>query len=407
MLKFSVLIPTRNRLEYLKYAISSVMKQDYDNWEVIISDNYSEDDIEGYVQLLGDERIKYFRTSAFVPVTDNWNNALEKSTGDYVIMLGDDDCLLQHYFKTCVALIVQYNSPDMLYTSALNYVYPDVLPEAPNGYLITWPNASFLSTEKQPYILDRQVAISLAQQALNFTIMFNFNAQFSLLSRTLINEFKKFGDFYQSPYPDYYSTTALFLKAARILAISFPMVVVGISPKSFGYYYFNNKEKEGIEMLKNLPADCLYQKARKFLMPGSNMNSSWLLAMEAIIKNFGKEFQLNVNYKKYRFLQVLYLYKKFACRENVTCRNLWEMSKFLFWWEKLIYIMPFSLISVFIRFNFKISYFNYLAMKLLYVFSHPSHGASKVLNNSCKNISEVFDEVLFHEIEDYKKTLPS
>ena len=77
-MKFSVLLPTRNRLELLKYAIETVRRQDYDNWEIIISDNYSEEDIAGYIQSLKEPRIKYYRTDSFVPVTDNWNNALEK-----------------------------------------------------------------------------------------------------------------------------------------------------------------------------------------------------------------------------------------------------------------------------------------------------------------------------------------
>ena len=80
-MKFSVLLPTRNRLEYLRYAIETVLRQDYQNWEVIVSDNCSEDDIAGYVASLNDPRICYVRTDTFVPVTDNWNNALRLSTG--------------------------------------------------------------------------------------------------------------------------------------------------------------------------------------------------------------------------------------------------------------------------------------------------------------------------------------
>src|SRR5687768_14162221 len=117
-MKFSVLLPTRNRLEYLRYAVQTVLRQDYADWELIISDNFSEDDIAGYVQSLNDERIKYYRTDSFVPVTDNWNNALYKSSGDYVIMLGDDDGLMPGYFTTMQRLIAEYSEPDVIYTKA-------------------------------------------------------------------------------------------------------------------------------------------------------------------------------------------------------------------------------------------------------------------------------------------------
>jgi glycosyltransferase involved in cell wall biosynthesis len=42
-MKFSVLLPTRNRLNLLSYAIETVIRQDYSDWEIIISDNCSEE----------------------------------------------------------------------------------------------------------------------------------------------------------------------------------------------------------------------------------------------------------------------------------------------------------------------------------------------------------------------------
>ena len=78
---FSVLLPTHDRLEYLRYAVESVRRQDEDDWELIVSDNDSTDDIAGFVEGLGDERVRYVRTESFVPVTENWNNALRHSRG--------------------------------------------------------------------------------------------------------------------------------------------------------------------------------------------------------------------------------------------------------------------------------------------------------------------------------------
>jgi glycosyltransferase involved in cell wall biosynthesis len=81
--KFSVLLPTHNRLELLSRAITTVQQQDNADWEVIVSDNSSKESIEAYINSLKDERIKYVRTDAFIPVTENWHNALKHSRGDY------------------------------------------------------------------------------------------------------------------------------------------------------------------------------------------------------------------------------------------------------------------------------------------------------------------------------------
>src|SRR5439155_8429060 len=94
-----VLLPTRDRLELLRYAIESVRRQKFGDWEIVVSDNDSSQDVGGYVASLGDDRIHYLRTNRFLPVTDNWNKALENSRGDYIVMLGDDDSLLPGYFS--------------------------------------------------------------------------------------------------------------------------------------------------------------------------------------------------------------------------------------------------------------------------------------------------------------------
>ena len=117
-------------------------------------------------------------------------------------MLGDDDCLLDGYFTFCMSLLNQYKFPDMIYNSALNYVYPGVMPGAPQGYLMKWGYASFLVDKQTPAILDRSEAHRLVNEILSFNLSVNFNMQHSLVSRNLITKMLSYGKFYQSPYPD-------------------------------------------------------------------------------------------------------------------------------------------------------------------------------------------------------------
>jgi glycosyltransferase involved in cell wall biosynthesis len=389
-MKFSVLLPTRNRLEYLKYAISSVLYQDYENWEIIVSDNDSEEDIKGYVTSLNDSRVKYFKTKSFCPVTENWNNAMEKSTGDYVVMLGDDDCLLKGYFSHCLSLLNLHQFPDMIYNSAFIYIYPAVLQKIPNGKLEQHGNASFLVGQIAPYILDRRKANKLVNEILNFSVAVNFNMQHSLVSRKLILEMQRYGKFYQSPYPDYYATTALLLKAERVLAVPYPMVVIGVTPKSFGYFYLNNKENDGIAFLQNVPNDEIYQSIVKHIIPGTNMNICWLFANETIRKNFGKEFDLKVNYKKFRLLQVLHQYKKYMCNQGVNFKDLISYWKNLSLWEKFAYFIPYLITLAMRRIPSTLK--ERVANRMVYAFSHPKHGVPKQILGNYKNILEVFHQ---------------
>jgi hypothetical protein len=333
--------------------------------------------------------MKYFRTKSFCPVTENWNNALNLATGDYVIMLGDDDCLLDGYFTYCMVLLKQYQFPDMIYNSALNYVYPGVMPGAPQGYLTKWGYASFLVDKQTPAILDRSEAHRLVNEILSFNLSVNFNMQHSLVSRNLITKMLSYGKFYQSPYPDYYATTALLLKAERILTVPFPMVVIGVTPKSFGCFYFNNKEKQGVDFLQSISKGEDYTSLAKHIIPGTDMNISWLLAMETVRRNFNSEYPIKVNYKKFRFLQVLHQYKKFACREELSFRDMLSYAKRLFIWERFLYFIPF-LIALLIRKGPQNNRGRSWAGKMAYAFSHPSHGTPKQFSGEYKNIMDVF-----------------
>jgi hypothetical protein len=280
----------------------------------------------------------------------------------------------------------------MIYNSALNYVYPEVIPGAPQGYVTQWGYASFLVGQTHPFILDKNEVRLMVKKTLNFTLAVNFNMQHSLISKELIAVMQEYGKFYQSSYPDYYATTSLLLKANRILAVPFPMVVIGVTPKSFGYYYFNNKEQEGIEFLQNASNDEVSRDMARYIISGTNMNISWLLAMETVKKNFGREYALKVNYKKFRFLQVLHQYKKYACREGLYLRDMIVFVKSLFLWEKFAYFIPF-LIALFIRKRSNGEKNRIWATQMAYAFSHPTHGIPKQFPGKYTNILDVFEQI--------------
>ena len=57
----SVVIPTYNRSVDLKRALLSVLDQSLGNFEILVVDNYSQDDTEEMIHLLGDSRIQLFK----------------------------------------------------------------------------------------------------------------------------------------------------------------------------------------------------------------------------------------------------------------------------------------------------------------------------------------------------------
>ncbi|MFH1772970.1 MAG: glycosyltransferase family 2 protein [Patescibacteria group bacterium] len=107
--KVSVCIPAYNRQEYLKNAIKSVLEQTFDNFELIISDDYSPTDLRLVVSEYKDKRIKYFRQKNNLGFIKNWNFCLNQCSGEYIKIMGDDDILLNDCIENQLAGFLNKN----------------------------------------------------------------------------------------------------------------------------------------------------------------------------------------------------------------------------------------------------------------------------------------------------------
>jgi glycosyltransferase involved in cell wall biosynthesis len=297
--KFSVLVPTRNRVEYLRQAVESVLCQDYVDWEVCIADNASSDSTLEWVEGLDDPRILYSRAEQLIPVTDNWNRSLSMSSGDYVVMLGDDDAILRGYFTRHKQVIDEFGEPDAIYSKGLLYSYPGVIPGRPTGSLQVCGVASFMNGERAPRLMTMGERKTAVADAFRFRMSYPFNMQLVLVSRKLITRLGESG-FFQSPYPDYFAMNRVLLEADRMVKLPVPLVAVGATKKSFGYFYFNGAVSDGVEFLQNGPA--LAARTGTDRVAGSEHLDSWLCALEALLAACPK-LSAVPDYRRYRRLQ--------------------------------------------------------------------------------------------------------
>lgn len=115
----SIILPTYNRAHLLPTAISSVLAQTHQNWELIIWDDGSNDGTGEYCQSLGDQRIRYFwhenRGVSFAR-----NRAIEKSGGIYLAFLDSDDEWFPGKLATQVAALQTHPTLDLLFSDFVN-----------------------------------------------------------------------------------------------------------------------------------------------------------------------------------------------------------------------------------------------------------------------------------------------
>jgi glycosyltransferase involved in cell wall biosynthesis len=335
--------------EYLRYAIPSVREQDDEDWELVVSDNCSADGTEAYIASLDDPRIVYVRTSEPLPVTENWQFALDHSTGDYVLMLGDDDCLLRGYFRITRELVRRFDAPEVIYHGAYQFAYPGVMPGAPDGYLIGPHRYGIFGDESGPFVLHQERARAVVDASMQLRMLLGYNMQYTTVSRSLIERIADRGPFYQSPYPDFYATNVLFLAARSIVCDPRPLVAIGICPKSFGAFFFSDRESEGVDFLMNAPDPESQQRLKPVLLPGLQHYTSWLFAMEFIRRNYGDAHELSVGYRRYRTLQITHAYRKVFDDKPGAREQLRELKRHMRLWERLLYGVGYALAATALR----------------------------------------------------------
>lgn len=95
-MKFSLVYPTRHRPQFIEMALKFLEHQRYDDFEVIVSDNYIDPSLscENYCRDTAVRNVKYVRPPQPVGMVANWNFALQHATGDYICYFTDKMLLL-------------------------------------------------------------------------------------------------------------------------------------------------------------------------------------------------------------------------------------------------------------------------------------------------------------------------
>jgi len=122
--KLSIVIPTRERSQYLGAAISTVLRSDDPDIDLVVSDNASADETAEVVAGFDDPRLTYVNTGQRVSMRKNFENGLAAATGDYVIYFGDDDGLLPGQIPA-LRMLIDRHQPDVLSWPILTYGWID------------------------------------------------------------------------------------------------------------------------------------------------------------------------------------------------------------------------------------------------------------------------------------------
>ena len=276
-MKFSVLLPTRNGGKYLKSCIESVLSQDYKDMELIVFDNANTDNTAEVVNSYSnDKRLKYYRIDSVVSVTDNWNNALKKSSGDYVLMMGDDDFLLPGYFETLDKIIKENDSPDGISYFGYSFIYPDAVDNTEGYY--SDPHYDYEKKLIDGGKMTKNQLKSIVYDMFKFKNRVPLNTLPHIWSRKVINRID--GELFRPPYPDHFALNAIFLKANTWVFSKEQLYIIGVTPKSYGHYVFSDNDQKGGEDYLGISGDFPGQ------LPGSALINNMYVWLQLLKDNY-------------------------------------------------------------------------------------------------------------------------
>lgn len=109
-IKYSFVLPAY-KARYLKEAIESILNQTYKNFELIIVNDASPENVGPIVSSYDDERIQYYVNHENLGSKDlvaQWNHSISFAKGEYLILASDDDIYMPQYLEKMDILVNKY-----------------------------------------------------------------------------------------------------------------------------------------------------------------------------------------------------------------------------------------------------------------------------------------------------------
>jgi glycosyltransferase involved in cell wall biosynthesis len=160
---FTIVIPTYNREKYIQETITSVLDQTFDDFELIIIDNHSEDTTKYKIDSFSDKRINFYQNDKNYERCYSRNRGISLAKGKFILLLDSDDLYEENHLLNWYNFINQRDvKENAFYVSAKKVLQNEQISSQPNIQIKEHPVSYFF----QNPILPGQVCIpsTLAKQ---------------------------------------------------------------------------------------------------------------------------------------------------------------------------------------------------------------------------------------------------
>lgn len=228
-IKLSICIPTKNRQEYCKAAILTILDYKQEYFELIIQDNSDDNSLEKFVANINDCRLKYVYTKEKLSSTANMDFSIKRSIGNYVCMIGDDDIVSPGIFEAIDYMIENdVDSVCSSYHSSYDWPNPKINTKG-TFKIIEFRNQSFIK-----YIdVNQRLELLFKNGIIDYQQYYLPRVYHGIIRRDVLDKiYAEVGCYFRALSPDIYSTIALSTKVKNHIVLNLPISVPGSCPKS-------------------------------------------------------------------------------------------------------------------------------------------------------------------------------
>lgn len=223
--KYSIVIPTRERHETLSFAIRSCLSIRRDDVEIVVCDNASSPETKQVVDSIGGERLKYIRSEDRLNMADNWDLAMSMARGEFVTVLGDDDAVVAEVLDRIEVIL---RSCEVVTWFRTPYFWPKR--KAPSNVLV-------YTTSEYERVFNGSMSLEYVLRTFcNYQFYPSFYNSFISKSTIAKIRLRHAGKLYPSGVlsPDVYSVLDVLATVDKYCLISTPFSLSGISRCSNG-----------------------------------------------------------------------------------------------------------------------------------------------------------------------------
>lgn len=225
--RFSIIVPTRNHPGTLRETLRTCVAQTFEDLEIVVSDNCGEPETRQVVEELADSRIKYGRSDVPLAMAANWELGLSRATGEYTLILGDDDGLPFYALREADELIRELGVEVLRARSAF-YTWPSLSNPTIPASMLTLPTLSTPRVKATRPLLG--LVTQSLQGAINMPSVYNSFIHRSIPERIRASN----GRVFNGSSPDWYSAFAIAASTERYGEAGAPLHIIALSGLSNG-----------------------------------------------------------------------------------------------------------------------------------------------------------------------------